>query len=379
MAIHIYCTRCYCSIGLTAKQCSKCGTIFSRDKKYRVCVSVKGKRVTRVVDNLTIARETEAAIKGDMVRGEYEINRAIKQVPTLQAVWAKYLPWAKEHKQSWKCDKGNYETHLAPRFSKKNLDMISSLDVERMKMELKKGLSKRGRPFAPATIKHQLVLLNRLYNLAKKWGMYDGKNPLDQVEMPKLDNHQTEFLKEEQVVRLFQVLEEWPCRDIASFVKLSLFTGLRRGELFKLCWDDVDFERGMLTLREPKGGKTQTIPVNPEALETLKELERTSQYVFPGRRGKQRTNFSYPWSKIRKAAGLPENFRFHGLRHHFASALVSAGFDLLVVQKLLTHKDAKTTQRYAHLSPDALKRAAMKSGKVIKPKDKEDKVVKLSE
>ena len=104
MAIQIYCTGCYTSNGLDAKSCSNCGATFGRDKKYRVCVSIKGKRVTRVVDNLTIARETEAAIKGDMVRGEYEINRGIKEAPTLGEVWAKYLPWAKEHKKTWKCD-----------------------------------------------------------------------------------------------------------------------------------------------------------------------------------------------------------------------------------------------------------------------------------
>ena len=101
MAIQIYCTGCYTSNGLDAKSCSNCGATFGRDKKYRVCVSIKGKRVTRVVDNLTIARETEAAIKGDMVRGEYEINRNDKKIPTLNEVWAKYLPWAKEHKKSW--------------------------------------------------------------------------------------------------------------------------------------------------------------------------------------------------------------------------------------------------------------------------------------
>ena len=80
------------SYGLDAKSCSKCGATFGRDKKYRVCVSVKGKRVTRVVDNLTIARETEAAIKGDLVRGEYEINRKEKKVPTLRRSMGQISP-----------------------------------------------------------------------------------------------------------------------------------------------------------------------------------------------------------------------------------------------------------------------------------------------
>ena len=87
------------------------------------------------MDNLTIAREVEAAIKGDMVRGEFEINHNVKQAPTLGEVWAKYLPWAKEHKKTWDDDLGNYKKHLEPRFGKKRLDTISSMEVNRLKLD----------------------------------------------------------------------------------------------------------------------------------------------------------------------------------------------------------------------------------------------------
>jgi hypothetical protein len=153
---------CKTSNRLGAERCSNCGALFIRDKKYRVCVSVKGKRVTRVVDNLTIARETEAAIKGDMVRGEYEINRNMKRIPTLGELWAKYLLWAHEHKKTWRNDRYNYDTHLAPLFGKKRPDAISGLDVERLKLEMRKGTSKQGKPFSTATVKHQMVLLKRI-------------------------------------------------------------------------------------------------------------------------------------------------------------------------------------------------------------------------
>jgi len=379
MAIQIYCTGCYTSNGLEAKACSNCGQPFGRDKKYRVCVSVKGKRITRVVDNLTIARETEAAIKGDLVRGEYEINRGIKEVLTLGELWDKYLPWAKENKKTWKCDQYNYDTHLAPRFGKKHLDVISSLDVERMKLELKKGTSKQGRPYSTATIKHQLVLLKRLYNLAKRWGVFGGENPMDRVEVPKLDNQRTEFLSDEETQRLIKILDDWPCRMSAAFVKFTLYTGLRRSELFKLTWDDVDFSRSMVTLQQPKGGKTMTLPISSQALEVLKGQEPASPYVFPGKNGEQRTDFKGPWRRIRKAAGLPDNFRFHGLRHHFASTLVSNGVDLCVVQALLGHKDSRTTQRYSHLKPGALRDAAQRSGELLTPEVKPDNVIKMGE
>ncbi len=382
MAIHIYCTKCYTSNGLNAKACSNCGEVFGRDKKYRVCVSVNGERATRVVANLTLARQKEATLQADLERGEMDIKdekKKKKKAPTLNEVWAKYLPWAKEHKKTWDDDLFNYQKHLNPRFGKKRLDEITPIDIERLKLDLKKGINKNGKPYSQATIKHQLVLLKRIFNLARRWGVYNGKNPLDQVEMPKLDNHRTEFLREEELLRLMETLESWPCRESVAFVKFSLFTGFRRGELFKLNWDDVDFERGMVTLREPKGGKTSTIPVNPEALDVLRSLEVRSHYDFPGKDGGQRTDFKGPWKRIRQAADLPANFRFHGLRHHFASVLVSAGYDLLVVQKLLTHKDSRTTQRYAHLAPGALKEAAVKSGELLKPKIVQENIINLGE
>jgi len=378
MAIHIFCPVCKTSNSLEAKVCSGCGKTFGRDKKYRVCVSVKGRRITRVVDNLTLAREAEAAIKGDLIRGEYDIYRKHKKNPTLNQVWAKYLPWAQEHKKTWRCDLYNYQTHLEPRFGRKRLDSITGLDIERLKVEMKKARNKQGRPFSQATIKHQLVLLNRLYNLARRWGLYQGENPLDRVERPRLDNQRTEFLSEEETARLLAVLDGWPCRESAAFVRFALLTGLRRSELFKLTWDDVDFEHGLVRLRQPKGGRTTFIPVSREALEVLKGLEPSSSFVFPGKDGKQRTDFKGPWQRIRKASGLPENFRFHGLRHHFASTLVSHGEDLAVVQALLTHKDARTTQRYAHLVPSALKEAAIRSAKLLLAGTDEGKVVSLT-
>jgi len=381
MAIHSFCTHCKTSNGLNAEKCSKCGNALGRNRKYRVCVSVKerrGKRITRVVDNLTLARETETAIKADLLRGDLDINQKATS-PTLSEVWLKYLPWAKEHKKTWITDEFNYKKHLEPRFGKKHLNAITPIDIERMKAEMKKATNQHGKPYTKATIKHQLVLLKRLFNLAHRWGLYTGENPMNRVEIPKLDNHRTEFLKEEELLRLMETLESWPCRESVAFVKFSLFTGFRRGELFKLNWDDVDFERGMVTLREPKGGKTSTIPINPEALDVLRGLEVRSPYVFPGKDGSQRTDFKGPWKRIRQAAGLPANFRFHGLRHHFASVLVSAGYDLLVVQKLLNHKDSRTTQRYAHLAPGALKEAAVRSGELLKPKSVNENVVKLAE
>ncbi len=371
MAIQIFCTDCKTSNSLDAKKCSKCGAAFTRGKKYRVCVSVKGKRQTRVVDNLTIAREVEAAFKGDLIRDEFEIanHRAEEKPLTLADLWAKYLPWAQGNKKSWRDDQYYYRAHIEPRFASKALADITAFDIEKMKTELKKGRSVRGTPFAAQTIKHQVVIVRRLFNLARKWNLYDGKNPVDSVSMPKVDNLKTEMLSDDEASRLLDTLGSWPCRESAAFIKFAMFTGMRRGELMRLAWNDVDFERGSVTLRDPKGGKTTAVAVSTQALDTIRDLPVTSDLVFPGKGGMTRYDFKGPWQRIRKAAGLPEDFRFHGLRHHFASMLVSNGIDMAVVSKMLTHKDLSMTQRYAHLSPGALKEAARMSGELLTPKN----------
>jgi integrase len=378
MAIHLFCGKCKTSNGLEAKICSNCGAAFGRNRKFRVSVSVKGQRITRVIENLTLAREIESAIKTDMHRDEYDISHhKTKNVPTMADLWAKYLPWAKQHKKSWRDDEYYYRKHLEPRFGSKTLDNITGFDLERLKTELKRGTNAQGRPYAAQTIKHILVIVRRLYNLARKWGIYDGKNPVAAVSLPCVNNEVTEFLTDDELRRLLDTLDIWPCQETAAFIRFALLTGLRRGELFKLQFDDVDFERNLVTLRDPKPGKNQTVTISNEALEVLRQLEVKAGYVFPGRKGEQRTDFKGPWQRIRKAAGLPEKFRLHGLRHNFGSTMISNGVELATVRELLHHKDIKTTLRYAHLKPDAVKAAALKAGELLTRKAKA-KVVRLA-
>lgn len=365
MAIYLFCPGCKSTSPIKSKKCSKCGETFPREgRKYRVSVMVNGQRKTQTADNLTLARDAESLLRGDLVRG---IDTRQKTV-TLEQVWTKYIKWAQEGgKKSWIDDLRYYNLHIKPRFGSRPLDKITPFDLEKMKIEMGKSLNRRGVPFAPATIKHQLVLVRRLFNVARQWGMWTGENPISKVRLPKLDNMKTEFMSDEELTRFLKVLDEWPCFESAQFVRFALYTGFRRGELFRLKWSDIDFQRGYATLRTPKGVITKTLPISDAAIDVLRSLEVQGEHVFPGKNG-QRTNFKGPWQRIRKAAGLPSDFRLHGLRHHFASALVSSGVGLEVVGELLTHKDVSTTRRYAHLMPNVVRDAAKRSADIIRPK-----------
>ena len=369
MAINIRCEACKSDLKLTAKKCKKCDhPVSNRNKTYRVIVWVGKKRVSRIVSNLELARDIEAKLKVEKARGEYNIEKK-KPAPTLDEVWIAYLPWAQANKKSWKSDRSCYEKHLEPSLGKKPLDGISPSDIDKLIFLMKETVNRRGVTYSDATIKHQLVLLNRLYNFASQRRLYKGQNPCADIKKPKLNNERTEYLSKKEMTRLNKVLDTWPDKVVSSIIKFAMYTGLRRGELLKLQWSDIDQDKKIIYLRDPKGIKDQALPVSNEAIQVLKKLPQQTgcSWVFHGKDGNQRVEFRSHWNKIKAASKLPQGFRFHGLRHNYASHLVSAGVDLYTVQKLLTHKNATTTQRYAHLSNDTLRNAVNLSASLLKP------------
>ena len=138
---------------------------------------------------------------------------------------------------------------------------------------------------------------------------------------------------------------------------LSLHTGMRRGELFALTWQSVDLQASRITVHgaTAKSGRTRHLPLNSEALAVLRgwhdQSANTIGLVFPGKNGAAFNNVRRSWEGALKAAKITR-FRWHDLRHTFASKLVMAGVDLNTVRELLGHSDYAMTQRYAHLAPE---------------------------
>jgi integrase len=190
------------------------------------------------------------------------------------------------------------------------------------------------------------------------------------IEIPRLNNQTTEDLNQKQLKALVAALDADEDQTAANVMRLALFTGMRRSEIFKLQHSDIDFERGFIRLRDPKGGRDQSIPLNDAARAIFKSIRNDPEnpYVFPGRfPGTHLTDCRESFDRIRKAAKLPAGFRpLHGLRHVYASMLASSGkVDLYTLQKLLTHKSPAMTQRYAHLRDDALRQASNLAGGLV--------------
>ncbi len=259
-------------------------------------------------------------------------------------------------------DRIRYNLHIGPNLGTKSIPELSVNDIDKLRSRLEKN----GK--SPQTVKHVLTLLKRLLNFAVRKGYVESLPGKLHVTMPTVDNKVTENLTPEQAKKLLIALDEEEDQNIASLVRLALFTGMRRSALLYLQWADLDFARGFITLRGDvaKKQKTETIPMNEQARAILNGLERTnSPYVFPGRYDdKPRGNITALLKRVRVKAGLPDGFRpLHGLRHSFASWLASSGqVSMYELQKLLTHSSPQMTQRYAHLHDDALRKASGVAG-----------------
>jgi integrase len=287
------------------------------------------------------------------------LSKAESDKWTVTRLWQTY----KENKvvsKSIRTEEYRYQKHLEKSFGNKEPANIIQLDVDRLRITL-------GRKLRPQTVKHILNLLDRIINHGLKKGLIDQGLKF-KIQKPRVDNIKTEDLSEEQLRKLLTVIDTEEDIQIRNIVKLALFTGMRRGEIFKLQWDDLDFRRELITIRDPKGGRSQVIPMNSQAKNLLtSHPQGESPYVFPAIDGEKRTTIQVPLRRIRARAGLPKDFRpLHGLRHVFASMLASSGqVDMYTLQKLLTHKSPIMTQRYAHLRDEALKRASSVAGDLL--------------
>jgi integrase len=206
------------------------------------------------------------------------------------------------------------------------------------------------RPVKGPTANRYRSLLSSIFSLAVERNQI-SKNPVARVKRFKESEERIRYLREEEESSIREVIRrDNPDRE-AEF-DLALYTGIRRGEKFSLKWEDVDLERSILTVRG-KGGRrhVQINSIAKSALEKLRCISNGSAYVCPGKEKSEQLDWSR-WFEDAVTKAKILNFRFHDLRHTFASRMVMAGVNLRSVQQLLGHRSIVTTMRYAHLSPD---------------------------
>lgn len=236
-------------------------------------------------------------------------------------------------------------------FLDKQVQDIKMIDIQRWRTTQKGVLI--------TTINKRVVALNALLNWAK-YSELIKDNPIKEIKRLKENDSTviTRYLSDDERKRLLEALEN-SSPYLKALVLVAMNTGIRRGALFNLKWNDINLEEKTVTLRSEtaKSGKSAVLPLNKTALETLQGIKHEGEYIFTSPRSDTRlNNVSKGWLNLMKRAKI-ENFRFHDLRHDFASRLVMRGVDLNTVRELMTHSDIKMTLRYAHLAPEKTKSA----------------------
>jgi len=179
-----------------------------------------------------------------------------------------------------------------------------------------------------------------------------------------VNDERVRYLTPEEIKALLDACPEW----FKPVVKFAILTGLRASEIFSLTWDKVNLSRGYMTVeaKYSKNKETKNLPLHPKALEVLREVKAYQEakgidhgYVFTNSKGEPYSVEGHGYKRVFKnacrRAGI-EDFRFHDLRHTFASYLVMSGVDFPTVQELMRHNSPRMTKRYAHLSPEHIRK-----------------------
>jgi integrase len=261
------------------------------------------------------------------------------------------------------------QKHVRPHLGRRPIQSIRAEDLNRLYSDLHRKL-------APRTIKHIHRVLHRAFGHATKWGAIK-RNVVTLVDTPKVPMTEAAALQLTEIPKVLSALRDKPLYPIAV---VALGTGMRRGELCALRWQDVDLEGGSLRversleqtraglrLKEPKSARSRrTISLSPAVVSELRGIWRGQQeqrlalglgkappdgLVFASRDGGPRRpdNLSGDFGTAMKALGLP-HISLHSLRHTHASQLIAAGMDVLTISRRLGHGSAAITLSvYGHL------------------------------
>lgn len=266
-----------------------------------------------------------------------------------------YFPWAdKQHRRPWE-NKSRYDIWLKDELSTLQLSQISASHINNIIFRM----TESGR--AITTQNHLLKLIRQAFKKANEWKFWNGPNPCDYIKLPKDNNSRQRFLSQEEARTLLTALEK-KSKQTAQMATLSLYSGMRLGEIFALKWRDVDYNHGIITILDSKNGESRPVFITEPIKAILAELAPGDPgcNLFTTTDGGPIQFLSNSFGRAVDEIGLNngitdrrQKVTFHTLRHTYASWAVMAGVPLYQVGKALGHKSTAMTERYSHLAPDS--------------------------
>jgi integrase len=327
--------------------------LYKRGSVWWMSFSCEGKFIRRSAETMDrkLAQRIYDKIKGQIAEGKW--FEKPPEEKTFGEMMDRYLLEHVSRKKSKRSYEG-YVRNLKSYFKDYKLSEITTdLIIKYKEKRLKEGVK-------PATLNRDLAILKNAFNRAMyKWEpAWAMVNPMKKVDMETENNERDRWMNNEEWNNLQKSLPRW----MKEIILLDIQTGLRQGEIIALRWPMLDLSRRVLTIPRPntKNNEPKTVPLNDIAMEILKSRPRSLQtdLVFFTRNHTQyrADNVRREFRKALMKSGIID-FRFHDLRHTFASRCLHSGADLYQVQKLLGHKTGAVTQRYAHHCVDSLRSA----------------------
>ncbi len=299
------------------------------------------------------ARKIAQRLKSQVITGRNpaQERKDKREIPTVAELSVRYLDYARTYKRSHDIDERYLRLHLLPRFGKLHLDQLDQTQV------MDWLASKVAAGYAQATVNRWQVILSHMMRMAKRWGLPGAdRNPLEGVKQKECNNAIERFLTPAETGRLKEAVVRSVNTQLKHIVALLLLTGCRKRELLDARWEQIDLGRKVWRIPMTKTGRARHVPLSDQALAVLQAVPRfkACPWVIPNPATlKPFLSVYNAWDTARREARLPD-IRMHDLRHSAASNMVNAGQSLYVVGKVLGHAQAKTTERYAHLSNETL-------------------------
>ena len=329
--------------------------LYLRDSVWWMCFSHLGKQVRRSTET----EDKKLALRiFDKIRGEIAEGKWFEKLPGENYTFAELMDkYMKEYSAVNKAASSHIRDkslndHLQESFGKLYLPEINSKMISEYKTK------RRLEGASPRTINYELSLMRHAFNLAiREWELIES-NPASKVKKERVRNILERWLSLDEEKRLLLASPGW----LQEIILFAIHTGLRRGEILRLKLSQIDFERRTMIITEQKNGEIDTLPLSQNAQKIL-EHRRSNRLpgcdlVFPSQNGTRiiERNLFRAFDEAMSRANI-ENFRFHDLRHTFATRLVQAGVGMYEVQKLGRWKTPSMVMRYAHHNPESLRPA----------------------
>lgn len=306
---------------------------------------------------------------------EERTRREVENITVERFFTDTYLPTVKTHRKNPEeiHDEAHFRLWLSPVIGSKPIKDVSAFDLERVK----KNMLAVDR--APRSIQYVFATFRQVWNMARRDKIVSGDSPTRGVKLPKVDNRRDRYLSRKEADAL---LEELKRRDMTTYrmAALSIYTGMRADEVFRLTWRDIDTVKGHIRVADPKNAESRyayiTAPVK-EITDGMTE-GKPDELLFLRPKGTPYHEAPSTYSDAVTALGFNDGVTdrrlrvcFHTLRHTFGSWLAESGVDLYTIGKLMGHKTPSMTARYAHLGPGALRNAAKVLETSPEPRDEE--------